>query len=133
MSENQSERWLRFERRDFCFAISFRLSPTKKKWVVHEAAPLGAWHLKEYSVAGDSVSIRKFFESIGRRRHRSLMWQCPSCSGCRGHDGPPLWLAPKSRDGDTREIYKCAFCDWRVCICCYMEHNSKKHPELYRL
>ena len=65
MSENQSERWLRFERRDFCFAISFRLSPTKKKWVVHEAAPLGAWHLKEYSVAGDSVSIRKFFESIG--------------------------------------------------------------------
>jgi len=53
---------------------------------------------------------------------------CPNCNAAVEQHRPPV-----RNDPGGGEAWVCFKCPVVICICCYIDHNQKAHPELYAL
>lgn len=54
--------------------------------------------------------------------------KCPNCSSLVEQHRPPA-----KNDPGAGEAWVCFKCTGVVCVCCYIQHNEKAHPEVYGL
>jgi hypothetical protein len=53
---------------------------------------------------------------------------CPSCNAAIEQQRPP-----SRSDPGAGEAWICFKCPTTICICCYIQHMEKAHPEVYEL
>lgn len=53
---------------------------------------------------------------------------CPNCSSAVQQHRPPV-----KNDPGAGEAWVCFKCPEIICVCCYIQHNEKAHPEVYSL